>query len=164
MKTNIVLIGLTGCGKTTIGSKLSQELHMNYVDVDEDIELHYGPIKSLFENGEEYFRNIESQRVESLSKQNNTIISTGGGVVLRASNMKTLKSTGIIFFLERPIEEIILTIDTTNRPLLKNGTEALYQLYIVRESLYRNYSDYVIQISNIDQATSTIASFWKKKL
>ena len=78
MKTNIVLIGLTGCGKSTIGKKLSSILNMPFFDTDKYIEEHYGSIESLFKKGEEHFRDIESEAVEIISKRSNAIISTGG--------------------------------------------------------------------------------------
>ena len=164
MKTNIVLIGLTGCGKTTVGRNLSQKLKMDFIDTDEDIIEHYGSIKSLFEKGEEYFRDIESLRVKILSQNSNKVISTGGGVVLRPFNMSALRNNGIVFYLIRPLEEIIATVDPTDRPLLKDGVGALVQLHKEREHLYLQYSDYVIKSSNIDQAASEIISIWNKKL
>lgn len=164
MKRNIVLIGLMGCGKTTVGKRLSKLLDMPLIDVDEEIERHYGPIKNLFEKGEEHFRSLESQRVESLSKQENVVISTGGGVVLRASNMEALKSTGMIFYLNRPLEEILQTVNPCNRPLLKDGVDVLYKLKREREPLYLQYSDHIIEASDMDHAISTITAIWKKVL
>ncbi len=161
MKTNIVLIGLMGCGKTTIGRKLSHLLNTSFIDVDDDIEQHYGSIKNLFEKGEEYFRDLESQRVESLSMRENTVIATGGGVVLRPSNMDALKKNGIVFYLKRSLDEIIETLDPSNRPLLSKGTEVLYQIEKEREPLYLLYSDYVIDSSDIDKAISSISAIFK---
>lgn len=163
MKKNIVLIGLMGSGKTTIGKKLSSMLKMDFIDSDEEIEKIYGPIKSLFEKGEEYFRDIESQRIEALSQKNNTIISTGGGVVLRTANMEALRQNGIIFFLDRPVDEIINEIDISGRPLLKDGAEELRKLQKEREHLYFEQSDYLIECSDMESAASEIASVWNKK-
>lgn len=158
MKTNIVLIGLTGCGKSTIGKKLSSILNMPFFDTDKYIEEHYGSIESLFKKGEEHFRDIESEAVEIISKRSNAIISTGGGVVLRRENMEALKNNGIVFYLVRPLEEIIRTLDTGTRPLLKNGTEALYKLHEQRKGLYMLYSDHIIDASDIDKAVNEIIS------
>ena len=160
MKSNIVLIGLMGCGKTTIGKSLSNLLEMPFVDVDEEIEKQYGPIKKIFEKGEDYFRDLESFEVESLSHLENTVISTGGGVVLRPSNMEVLRGTGTIFYLNRPLKDILKTVDPSNRPLLKDGKEALYKLHSEREPLYLHYSDHVIEASNLKQAVSAIASLF----
>ncbi len=164
MKTNIVLIGLMGCGKSTIGRKLSRHLNMAFIDVDDDIEQHYGSIKNIFEKGEEYFRDLESQRVESLSKRENTVIATGGGVVLRPSNIDALKKNGQIFYLKRPLDEILKTLDPSNRPLLSKGTEVLYALNKEREPLYLRYSDYVIDASDIENAISSISTICTKVL
>lgn len=160
-KNNIVLIGLMGSGKSTIGKRLSEMLGMPFTDVDEYIERHYGTIKSLFEKGESHFRNIESLAIEALSKKSGIIISTGGGVVLRQSNMDALKSNGVVFYLERPIEEIIRTIAPAGRPLLKNGTQALYAINRIREPLYLKYGDYRIRTGDIDGTASEIASLWR---
>lgn len=66
--------------------------------------------------------------MESLSKNENSIISTGGGVVLRKENMTWLKKNGLVFYLDRPIRDIISTVNPETRPLLKNGKEVLYKL------------------------------------
>lgn len=162
MRSNIVLIGLTGCGKTALGKRLSRMLNMPFIDMDSYIEEHYGAIKDLFEKGEEYFRDIESKVAKEVAQRKGTIISTGGGVVLRESNMEALKSTGIVFYLDRPIEEIISTIDTSNRPLLKDGKEVIYRLKKEREHLYIRYCDYRIYSSNMEYALSAISSIWKE--
>lgn len=160
MKTNIVLIGIMGCGKTTIGKKLSELLNMAFIDIDEDIEKNYGSIPSLFLLGEHHFRDIESRHVKFISEMRNTVISTGGGVVLRQPNMKALKETGIVFYVSRSLESIINTIDCSNRPLLKNGTDILHQMHKDREHLYIENSDYIIENTDLEQSVSSIASIW----
>lgn len=162
MRSNIVLIGLMGCGKTVSGERLSRMLNMPFVDIDAYIEDHYGTIKSLFEKGEEYFRDIESHAVKEVSQKSGIVISTGGGVVLRKANMEALRSTGIVFYLDRPVEEITKTIDTSRRPLLKDGKEILYRIKEEREPLYMRYCDFLINASDLERAVSEIASVWKK--
>jgi shikimate kinase len=160
MKTNIVLVGLMGSGKTTVGRILSRMLKMDFIDSDEDIERNYGPIKNLFEKSEEHFRNIESMRIKMISQKSNTVISTGGGVVLRPENMEALRENGIVFYLDRPVDQIVASIDTSERPLLKDGAEALFRLQKERSGLYLKYSDYVIKCPDMELAASEIASVY----
>ena len=92
MWKNIVLIGMPGCGKTTLGKILNKELSMEFYDMDNYIERKTDKkISELFEKGENYFRDIESLACEELSKNKNVIISTGGGVIKRKENIDFLK-------------------------------------------------------------------------
>ena len=98
---NIVLVGFMGTGKSSIGKRLSTQLRMRYVDTDDIIERDSGRrISDIFaEDGEPTFRELESEAVCKVSKLYNYVISTGGGVVLKESNMVELKRNGIIFCL-----------------------------------------------------------------
>jgi shikimate kinase len=145
MDKNIVLIGMSGAGKTTIGKALSSILNKQLVDIDEYIESTQGEaISEIFKMGECHFREIESQAVENIAKLVNCIISTGGGVIKKEENMFQLKQNGIIFFIDRPIEKIAEDIDDSKRPLIKNNKANLYELHKLRYPLYIKYSDYVI--------------------
>ena len=94
MLKNIVLIGMPGCGKTTLGKILNKELSMEFYDMDNYIERKTDKkISELFEKGENYFRDIESLACEELSKNKNVIISTGGGVIKRKENIDFLKES-----------------------------------------------------------------------
>lgn len=142
MNKNIVLIGMPGCGKSTIGYELSKKLSMEFVDIDTYIEKSENmTISSMFEISEEYFRQIESKYVEKISELKSTVISTGGGVVKNESNMLLLKSNSVIIYINRKTEDIIKDIDTSNRPLLKDKRERLYELFNERHSLYQKYCD-----------------------
>jgi shikimate kinase len=141
---NIVLTGIMGCGKTTVAAILSEDLGMPYVDTDEMVEKAYGSIPKLFEKGEEFFRDAESRVVEEVSGYTGHVVSTGGGVVLRKGNMDALKRGGIVFFIDRPVDMIIDTIDTSNRPLLASGSQALREIYEKRYPLYVSSCDYRI--------------------
>jgi len=162
MKTNIVLIGLMGAGKTSIGKRLAAILDMPFTDSDENIEKRYGSITELFKKGEEYFRDIESEIIQSMAVLDRVIMSTGGGVVLRPENMKALKEKGVIFYIKRPVEEILKSVETDIRPLLKNNPEVLYKISEEREHLYLKYCDYVIDSTDIEKAVKTICSIWSK--
>lgn len=147
---NIILIGMPGCGKTTIGRLLSKRLKMKFCDVDHHIEENEGrSIPDIFQkNGEEYFRRLETKAVEEVSKYNQFIISSGGGVVKFEYNMETLKSSGIIIFINRDVDDIISDIKTDGRPLLTDGKKKLYKLYKERINLYTKYCDYEVRNDN----------------
>lgn len=162
MKTNIVLIGLSGAGKTTIGKHLSAALDMPFTDSDENIEKTYGRISDLFLKGEEYFRDLESKMILSLSSLDGVIISTGGGVVIRPANMEALKKKGVIFYISRSVEDILKSLDTNNRPLLKKNPESLYRLYDERDPLYGEYCDYRVDSTDMKNAIRTIKAIWAK--
>ena len=119
MWKNIVLIGMPGCGKTTLGKILNKELSMEFYDMDNYIERKTDKkISELFEKGENYFRDIESLACEELSKNKNVIISTGGGVIKRKENIDFLKENGIVIFIDRSVDDIIGDVDISKRPLL----------------------------------------------
>ncbi|NLE25572.1 MAG: shikimate kinase [Clostridiaceae bacterium] len=162
MKTNIVLIGLMGAGKTTIGKILSAQLDMPFTDCDENIEKSYGNISDLFNKGENYFRDLESKMILRMAALDGVIMSTGGGVVLRPENMDVLKEKGVIFYIKRSVEDILKTVDPDTRPLIRNNPETLYKISAEREHLYNNYSDHVIDGSDINTAIKTIKSIWTK--
>lgn len=149
MKTcdkNIVLVGMPGCGKTTIGKVIGKRLHRSFFDVDEYIEKTSGRlIKDIFIEGEETFRNLESQAVFELSKTMSAVISTGGGTIKDFNNIKNLKENGIIFFIDRPLENIIMDLEINNRPLLKGGKDKIFKLYEERYNLYKEYCDFYIK-------------------
>jgi shikimate kinase len=144
---NIVLIGLPGSGKTNIGRAVAKRLSLPFYDVDDYIEKKEGKtIKEIFLQGEDYFRELESKAIEELSKNCPSVISTGGGAVKIPSNMEVLKKNSIIVFLNRPLENILKNIDTSNRPLLADGKSKLHELYKERYHLYKKYCD--IEIIN----------------
>lgn len=146
MNKNIVLIGMPGCGKTTIGKILSRKLKMDFYDVDKYIEEKTAKtIPELFAIGESHFRDVEEECVREVSKEPKRIISTGGGVVLRENNILNLKRNGVIIFINRPLENIIGDVDTTTRPLLKDGVERLKKLHEDRIDLYKGYCDFDIK-------------------
>ncbi len=155
---NIILIGMMGCGKTTVSKVLGKKLHRTVVDVDKYIEEKYKQtIPELFENGENYFRDLETRCIEEISSRSDLVISTGGGVVLKSINIELLKKNGIIIYIDRPIELIYKDIDITNRPLLKDGPEALYEIYNKRNSLYISAAHYhLISDGSINQITKRI--------
>lgn len=141
-KKNIVLIGMPGSGKTTIGMLLAKKLDACFIDMDQYIENTWGQtIPQLFLRGEAYFRKLESEAVASLKDTKPAVISTGGGTVKDPSNMDILKENGVIVFIDRPLEDIAKDINLTDRPLLKGGAERLREIYHERYGLYSRYCD-----------------------
>lgn len=125
MSKNIVLVGLSGSGKSTIGNALAGILKdYSFVDTDDlVVRLQNRSINNIFAlQGEEYFRNLETQVVEKVSQYENQVISTGGGIVLRENNLHILKKRGTIFYLKTSVNCLISRLDgDTTRPLLKTS-------------------------------------------
>lgn len=144
---NIILIGMMGSGKTTIGKELSNFLE-NYklIDIDEEIEKStQKKISDIFlQHGEKFFRILESEKIKKFCSQDNQIISTGGGAFENETNRQTMLSSGIVIYLKTSPEEIFYRIknEKTNigkkRPLLKNfSIERISQLIHEREKNYK---------------------------
>ena len=145
MKNKVVLIGMPGCGKSTIGKLVSKELNLNFIDMDNYIEdMTSKTIPQLFEQGEDYFRDFETLACKELSEKSNTLISSGGGVVKRKENVEILKKESYIIFIDRPLEELLNDIDISTRPLLKEGREKLIKLYEERYELYKSAADEIV--------------------
>ena len=138
---NIILIGMPGCGKSTLGRKLAERIGKTFVDMDAVIEQEAGmTIPEIFEkHGEKHFRDLESAVAEKLGKEKSQVIATGGGVVLRPENMKALSQNGRVVFIQRPLEYLA----TKGRPLSKDSA-ALKNTYDIRFPLYNKYSNLTI--------------------
>ncbi|MGE9921939.1 shikimate kinase [Acidaminococcus fermentans] len=161
---NIVLIGMPGAGKTTIGRKLSKALGRPVLDADDKVVEQTGrTIKDLFQEGEDVFREAETEAVKTLAAMDGIIISCGGGVVKRPENMAYLQETGKIFFLNRDLAAIAGSVDKVTRPLLNSAEDRLTQLYRERMPLYLKYADYTIPVDeNFDKTTEYIIELVKK--
>jgi shikimate kinase len=161
---NIVLIGMPGCGKSSIGSLLAPALEMNFCDVDRYIEKkEQQSVAELFLHGEDYFRQIESRAIRDIYNKPSIVIATGGGVVTRHQNMVLLQQKGIIFYIERPIEMIIDSLGAaSNRPLLTGNIQRIYTLYEQRKHLYEKYGHY--RISNNESCQSAVEKIQEKLL
>lgn len=151
MKDNIALIGFMGSGKSTVGRQLARALEMKFVDIDRIITEREGKsIPEIFsEKGEGYFRRLENQIVEEESRDNNVVISTGGGVIIDNANIKNLKETSFVVYLDCTLECVYSRVKRRrNRPLL--NVEDMYttikDLHGKREKLYRISCDYSVNI------------------
>ena len=142
---NIVLIGMPGSGKSSIGFMLSKKLQTTFYDMDLYIEeREQKSIPELFQFGEDYFRQLESKAVRELYQKRSNIIATGGGIVLRPENMSLLCETGIIIYIDRPIEMILESSDLTSRPLLAKDNSRIFALHQERKHLYEAYCQHRI--------------------
>ena len=154
-KQNIVLVGMPGCGKSTIAKELSKSLDRKFYDTDTEItnKERKTPSEIIKEKGEVYFRNIETQVCQELTNLTNSIIATGGGAVLRQQNVTFLKNNGVIFFIDRDIKNIR---PTKNRPL-SDSYEKLKEVYDKRFPIYTNCADFHIKTDeNIEHTIERI--------
>ncbi len=144
-KRNVVLIGMPASGKSTVGKALSKELGMPLFDSDvEIVKKKHRTIPAIFaEKGEEFFRKVESEVIAELSLKTGSIIATGGGVVLNPENIRLLSKNGRIYFLDKPLESLVPTLD---RPTAQNR-EAIEKRYFERYDLYKKYADKIIDCS-----------------
>lgn len=140
---NIVLIGMPGSGKTTIGKLLAAKLNYEFIDTDELIANKTGktPRQIVEDNGLEEFIKIQDQVVFSIN-QRNSIISTGGGIVHSEPAMNHLKSIGLVIYLNTNYDIIEKRMDKS-RKLVRTGG-SLVDLYNIRVPLYSKYADIIL--------------------
>lgn len=151
MQPVISLIGLPGCGKSTIGKHLGRALATEFVDSDVAIERHLGEsIRTYFEReGEPAFRDIEESTIASLLERPGIVLATGGGAVVRPANRAALNSGSVVVYLRSTPEELFRRLrHDTHRPLLqvKDPLARLRTLYRERDPLYRSTSHYLIEV------------------
>lgn len=152
---NIILVGMPGCGKSTIGKLLAAHLGKAFIDADFQIEMAANTsIPKIFESsGEDGFRKIETQVLSELGKLSGCIIATGGGCVTRDENYDLLHQNGKIIWIQRNIDHL----PTDGRPLSQTGK--LTQMYQVRQPLYRAFADYsIINDADVETAVNNILS------
>lgn len=145
-RRNIVLTGMPGCGKNAIGKALAARLGMAYADIDEMVENAAGrSISKIFtEDGEQAFRDMESRTAEQAAAMGGIVISTGGGTMLRTENVRVLRRTGLVFFINRPVNDILAGVDLSNRPLLAKEPQKIHRLYEERLPVYRATADHEV--------------------
>lgn len=157
---NIVLVGMPGCGKTTIAAMLAEQLGRTAIDSDQLIEEMAGKsIPEIFaQDGEDVFRQWETKALAELGKKSQLIISTGGGCVTQQRNYPLLHQNGMIFWLQRELEQL----PTNGRPLSK--IHKLSDMYALRKPMYKAFSDYTIQNNGTCQETvQQILTIWEGK-
>lgn len=147
---NIILIGMPGCGKSTVGQKLAFQLGRKFVDADAAIETHAGmTIPEIFaQQGEEGFRKIETAVLGQLGKQSGLVLATGGGCVTRPENYPLLHQNGTIIWLKRDIAQL----PTEGRPL--SQSEKLTEMYEIRKPMYQQFGD--LSVENLGDLEHTV--------
>lgn len=151
-ETNIVLIGMPGCGKSTLGKRLAAHFGREFLDTDEIITQKTGrtPAQIITEDGEAAFRAIETGVIAELGSYTGKVISTGGGIVTREENYAPLAQNGILYFIHRDPA----LLPTEGRPL-SSDSDAIFRLYEQRLPLYHKFSDF--EISALDTIDGTYA-------
>jgi len=147
---NIILVGLMGAGKTTIGRLLARHFERAFVDSDHEIEARTGVrIPVIFElEGEAGFRVRESQVLGEIARRENIVLATGGGAVLSADNRALLRSCGLVIYLRaQPGDLWHRTQYDRNRPLLRteDPEQRLKDLYAVRDPLYQEAAHLIVE-------------------
>ena len=139
---NIVLVGMPGCGKSTIARLLSEKTGRECVDTDSLVELCGETIPQIFEKyGEDEFRRRETEAIKSVAKEQGKIIATGGGAILREENRIALRENSTVIFLNSPIEALA----TDSRPLSKD-IETLKKMHGIRLPLYLETADITVEV------------------
>lgn len=152
---NLILIGMMGSGKTTIGKALSKYLARPFFDLDHEIEAHCGTdIPTIFAlEGEAGFRRRETDMLNKLMTQHQQgiILATGGGAILQAKNQEIIQSKGLVIYLEADVEELWQrTRYDKRRPLLANSNPlaTLEKIYFERSSIYQKLANHIVQTSH----------------
>lgn len=144
---NVILCGMMGCGKSTVGKALAETLGAIHCDTDALITKTHGEISTIFQrDGEARFRELERETVCGLSGQDGLVVSTGGGIVLQQENVAMLKKGGKIVYLRARLETLKMRLrGDTQRPLLKEQG-ALERLLENRAPIYESVADLVVDV------------------
>lgn len=171
---NLILCGMMGAGKTTVGVKIAESTGRRWYDTDQMIVDRYGDISDIFEYyGEEYFRKLESGIVKELSEKDNLIISTGGGLVLKRENNELLQKNGKIVFLRASLETLVGRLRVyDDRPLLKAEAggiaQRLSELLKERAPVYEHVADFIVDVDgksadeNAREVISVVREYLRK--
>ena len=152
-KENIILIGMPGVGKTTVGKALGEEMGRTCVDVDHELEKEIGDISTyITEQGEPAFREKEAEMIAKFGTQTGLIISTGGGCVIVPKNFAHLRQNGRIYQLTQPVENL----STSGRVLSSGGIERLRELEATRTPMYESFAQCIVEHNR--NAPETVAA------
>ena len=153
---NIVLMGMMGCGKTTVGTLLARRLGLEFVDTDQYIERALGrSIPDIFAaEGETFFRDQELGAAEELAARSGLVIACGGGLPTRPDSIASLKYSGTVIFLHRDPGEIYDNVSMAGRPLGQGGRAAFLARYAGREPIYLEWADHVVEVGSTPAETT----------
>ena len=160
MKKNIVLIGMMGCGKTTVGGLLARRLGLELIDTDALIEERQGrSIPDIFSrDGEEGFRALELALCRELSGRHGLVIACGGGLPTQAEAIAALKGNGLVFWLDRDPGETYDALDVSGRPLAQRGREDFVRRCHDRAPVYRRWADHTVRAQSPQEAAVRIGA------
>ena len=161
-KENIILIGMPGVGKTTVGKALGEEMGRTCVDVDHELEKEIGNISTyITEQGEPAFREKEAEMIAKFGTQTGLIISTGGGCVTVPKNFAHLRQNGRIYQLTQPVENL----STSGRVLSSGGIERLRELEATRTPMYESFAQCIVEHNrNAPETVATILEDFEENL
>ena len=161
-KENIILIGMPGVGKTTVGKALGEEMGRTCVDVDQELEKEIGDISTyITEQGEPAFREKEAEMIAKLGTQTGLVISTGGGCVTVPKNFAHLRQNGRIYQLTQPVENL----STSGRVLSSGGIERLRELEATRTPMYESFAQCIVEHNrNAPETVATILEDFEENL
>lgn len=146
---NIYLVGMPGCGKSTIGNAVCEKLGIEIVDLDELVIQREGKsIQELFDIGEPHFRKAETEALKAVTLMKNVVVATGGGVVVKDENIDIMRSDGKVVFIDASPNFIVANSPLDGRPLLKNK-DKIHELYTNRIANYRKSADYTVENDGI---------------
>ena len=160
MGKNIILIGMMGCGKSTVGALLAHRLGRELVDTDAVIEERTGrAIPDIFSaDGEEGFRALELALCRELSGRSGLVIACGGGLPTQEAAIAALKENGLVFWLDRDPGETYDALDVSGRPLAQAGRADFIRRYQDRAPVYRRWADRIIPCAGGPQAAADLIS------
>ena len=144
---------MPGCGKSTVGKYLAELTGREFFDCDEEItKKGKSPAELIEQNGEEYFRQVESETLSELCKKSGCVIATGGGAVTKERNYDIIHQNATVVFIERELKRL----STQGRPLSQGGIETLEKLYEERLPLYKKVSDFSVKSQKTWQETTSL--------